>query len=284
MNNPPIEQLQNWFKTILVGKGYLPEKLARAEAFWQLNPSIVKGSENVSIETRIGIYTNGYMLRLLECMQADLPSLYAFWGNQLFDLFGRAYLLQHPSKSPSLFDLTANYADFLDQTRPPSEGLTAEENIQYDLPAALVRMERARLAALLSKGTEGENRETSLGFFSFFSGEAFVLKSHPALQLQAHKMPLIALYRQLMLEQEPTIPSYQPTFLAATRLHFKIQFYELTEWQFALLTVFQKNETGLAIHDAVHEVSTTLNIDKATLLSEACLWLPVAIDMGLLID
>lgn len=284
MNNPPIEQLQNWFKTILVGKGYLPEKLARAEAFWQLDSSIVKGTENVSIETRIGIYTNGYMLRLLECMQADLPSLYAFWGNQLFDLFGRAYLLQHPSHSPSLFDLTANYADFLDQTRPPSEGLTDEENIQYDLPAALVRMERARLAALLSKGTEGEEKMNNFGFFSFFTGETQPLKVHPALQLQVHKMPLIALYRQLMLEQEPTIPEYQTTFLAATRIHFKIQFYELTEWQFTLLKVIQNNENGLAIHEAVHEVAELLAIDKANLLSEACLWPPVAIDMGLLIN
>lgn len=282
MSDQELSNVQLWFKTILVGHGHLPEKMARAEAMWNLRAGdLIKGDERVSKETRMGIYTTGYMLRLLECMQADLPSLYAFWGESLFDLFGRAYLLQHPSQSHSLFDLTAEYADFLDRTRPPAEAIDAENSIEYDIPAELVRMERARLAAILSKGTESETRGPDLGFFSFFSGEKTMLEIHPAVQLLEQKMPLIELYRQLMLDQELTIPDYKTTYLAATRLHFKIQFFELNDWQYVLLRYLQTTNTPADLHEAIHHVAAETQRDKADLLSEVCLWLPNAVEMGL---
>lgn len=282
MSDPDISNVQQWFKTVLVSHGHLPEKMARAEALWNLRAEeLIKGDERVSKETRIGIYTTGYMLRLLECMQADLPSLYAFWGESLFDMFGRAYLLQHPSQSHSLFDLTAGYADFLDQTRPPNDAIEQENAIEYDIPAELVRMERARLAAILCKGTEGETAVPDLGFFSFFSGEKTLLEVHPAVQLLVQKMPLIELYRQLMLGQEPIIPDYQTTYVAATRMHFKIQFFELTDWQYALLQYLQTNNAPADLHEAIHQVASQTLRDKADLLSEVCLWLPNAVEMGL---
>lgn len=284
MPNPDISLVQNWFSTILVGQGHLPEKMARAEHLWQLNADVVKGDDRVPRETRIGIYTTGYMLRLLECMQADLPSLYAFWGASLFDLFGRAYLLQHPSQSPSLYELTAGYADFLERTRPPVGKISAEDSIQYDIPAELVRMERARLAAILSKGTEGSSGIIpTLGFFSFFSGTETLLQLHPAVQLLVQKMPLIPLYRQLMLLETLEIPPYQTSYVAATRVQFKIQFYELTAWQYAALEYLRVQENAVDLHQLVHHAAFASNEDKANLLSEMCLWLPNAVEMGLII-
>lgn len=282
MSDPNLPNVQHWFKTVLVGHGHLSEKVARAEALWNLGAEeLIKGDERVSKETRMGIYTTGYMLRLLECMQADLPSLYAFWGESLFDMFGRAYLLQHPSQSPSLFNLTAGYADFLDQTRPPDEVIEQESAIEYDIPAELVRMERARLAAILSKGTEGETAVPDPGFFSFFSGERTQLELHPAVQLLVQKMPLIELYRQLMVGEDPTIPGYQTSFVAATRIHFKIRFFELTDWQYALLHYLQTTNAPADLHEAIHHVAIHTQRDKADLLSEICLWLPNAVEMGL---
>ncbi len=282
MSDTDISTIQQWFTTVLVGHGHLPEKMARAEALWNLRAEeLIKGDERVSKETRMGIYTTGYMLRLLECMQADLPSLYTFWGESLFDLFGRAYLLQHPSQSHSLFDLTAEYADFLDRTRPPAEAIEAGNSIEYDIPAELVRMERARLAAILSKGPEGDTATPDLGFFSFFSGEKSVLQAHPALQLLVQKMPLIDVYRQLMHDQELTIPDYKTTYLAATRMHFKIQFFELTDWQYELLHFLQENNSVVDLHEAIHHVASQTQRNKADLLSEVCLWLPNAVEMGL---
>jgi len=285
MSDPDIAHLQNWFKTILVSQGHLPEKLARAEASWNLSAEkLVKGDERVPMETRIGIYTTGYMLRLLECMQADLPSLYAFWGESLFDLFGRAYLFQCPSQSYSLFELTSGFADFLDRTRPPDETIDREQSVQYAIPAELVRMERGRLAAILSKGTEGNVPVTAPGFFSFFSGTATLLRSHPALQLIVQKMPLTEFYRQLMFEQEWTIPDFRTTYLAVTRLNFRIQFHEVTGWQYHFLSYLQSANAACDLNEALHYASVQTSGDMSDLLSEVCLWLPNAIEMGLVVE
>ncbi len=278
-----ISQVQHWFKTVIVGQGHLPEKVARAEHQYGIFANeLIKGDERISIETRMGIYTTGYMLRLLECMQADLPSLYAFWGEELFDLFGRSYLLQHPSSSHSLYELTEGYAEFLDRTKPPAERIDPENVIQYDLPAELVRMERARLAAILGKGTEGQVVTPSLGFFSFFSGEETILKAHPALQLVRQKMPLVEFYRQLMQQEDTVIPGYETSYLAVTRVNFRIQFYQINEWQFHLLEGLKNSETFVNLQDTIHYVSEKTNLDKAQLLSDVCMWLPNAISMGLL--
>jgi hypothetical protein len=285
MSKHEISQVQNWFKTILVSPGHVPEKILLAEDTWQLKArELVKGDERVSPETRIGIYAIGYMLRLLECMQADLPSLHAFWGPNLFDLFGKAYLLQHPSQSYSLFDLTTGYADFLDRTKPPVEHIDPEKIIQYDIPAELVRMERARLAAILSKGTEGTSPKISLGFFSFFSGEETKIQAHPALQLVIQKMPLIELYRQLMQEQNTVIPTYQTTYLAVTRLNFKIQFYEINDWQFYFLQYLKTQNQEVDLQDGIHYASLHTLHNKADLLSMACMWLPNALQLGLVLE
>ncbi|MNK02267.1 hypothetical protein D3C87_200870 [compost metagenome] len=285
MSEASISNVQNWLKTILVSPGHVPEKISRAEDSWKLKAQeLVKGDENVSRETRIGIYAMGYMLRLLECMQADLPSLYAFWGPSLFDLFGKAYILQHPSQSYSLYDLTAGFADFLDRTRPPDELIDRENSVQYAIPAELVRMERARLAAILSKGTEGIETVSSLGFFSFFSGEQTSFQAHPALQLLVQKMPLVDLYRQLMQDEEPTIPDFQTTYIAVTRLHFRIRFHEISEQQFHFLSYLQSRDQPTDLQEAIHYTALQTSQDKADLLSTICLWLPNAIDMGLLVE
>lgn len=285
MSENEILHVQNWFKTVLVSPGHVPEKILHAENNWQLKANeLVKGDERVSPETRIGIYAVGYMLRLLECMQADLPSLYAFWGPNLFDIFGRTYLLQNPSQSYSLFELTAGYADFLDRTKPSVEHIDPEKRIHYDIPAELVRMERARLAAILSKGTEGTSPKMSLGFFSFFSGEETKIQAHPALQLVIQKMPLIDLYRQLMQEQETIIPAYQTTYLAVTRLNFKIQFYEINEWQFHFLQYLKTQNQAVNMQDGIHYASLHTSHNKADLLSMTCMWLPNALQLGLVVE
>lgn len=284
MSKPDNSTLQHWFASILVNPGRLPEKIANAEKQWQLSTNeLIKGDERVTMETRIGVYATGYMLRLLECMQADLPSLYTFLGEQVFDLFAKAYLLEQPSKSFSLYQLTANFADFLDRTRPPMNPEYLEMEAQYDLPAELVRMERARLAVILSKGTEGETPSYNLDFFSFFTGAEMQLQAHPALQLLTQKMPLIDFYRQVMNEQNPEIPAFKTTYVAATRLNYKIQFYELQHWQYLFLEYLQAQNTTVQLHDAIHAVAEKSGIEKGNLLSDIGLWLPNAVQLGLVL-
>lgn len=283
MSKPDLTLVQQWFQTVMVGKGHLPEKLMRAESMWEVETEdLIIGNEDFNVPSRIGVYTTGYMLRLLECMQADLPSLYAFWGPELFDTFGRAYLLQHPSQSPSLYDLTSGFADFLDRTRPPKEKIDPEDQVQYDVPAELVRMERARLAAILSKGTEDSPAQTDTGFFSFFAGALQSVNIHPAVQLLTQPISLIPLYRELMTATEHSKLEYKTTYVAVTRVQFAVHFHEVINWQYFFLEHLQQN--GSDHQTALHHASEQTGINKADLLSDFFLWIPNAIRMGLVIE
>lgn len=282
MNNPDLAQLQYWFQEILTSPGQLSEKVSHADNRHQLEiRNLIRSDEQFSLSERLNVYVTGYMLRLLECMQADLPSLYAFLGPKLFDLFGKAYLLEQPSSSYSLFYLTDGFADFLDRTKPSNPD--PELKIRYDIPGELVRLERARVAAILSQGTEGQAGLSSFDFFSLFTGSKERFRAHPALQLLKTRMPLISLYRQLMQEEEPVIPIYSDSYLAVTRVHFAIQFYELSSWQYHFLKHLQYHpEEGL--QEAVHFSAETCQLDKSAVLSELMLWIPNALSMGLLFE
>lgn len=285
MSNPALNDVQRWLKSVIVNPGNLGQKLSLAQAENGLEANLlVKGDERVPLETRIGIYANGYLLRLLECMQADLPSLYNLLGPDLFELFARGYLIEHPPTSYSLFQLTAGFAAYLDGTHPPIDEHNAEKTVEYKLPGELVRMERARLAVLLNKGTEGVQTTPAIGFFDFFSGNNTQIKAHPALELLTQKMPLIQLYRHLMTDEEFEFPPLKTTYVAVTRVNFKIQFYELSTWQYLFLEYLKTAEKALHLYDIIHAISPKTEKDKSELLSEASLWLPNALQLGLITE
>jgi uncharacterized protein (UPF0276 family) len=84
---------------------------------------IVRGSPVLSAEERLDIYARSYVLRLAECLRAEFPVLRALIGESTFDIFAGGYLSARPPTSPSLYDLGAGFAEYLDATRPhPSSG------------------------------------------------------------------------------------------------------------------------------------------------------------------
>lgn len=268
MSNSSTELLQHWFKTVLVNPGVRRFALDPGAA--------VVGTEELPAEARIGIYARGYMLRLLDCMQADLPALHAYLGEDLFVMFARAYLLEQPSTSYSLFELSRGFADFLDRTRPRNA------DIAYDLPAELARVERGRLEAMRSKGTEDAPQSQVPHAFAFFSGEDTLLQPHPCLQLLQLKMPLADFYRKLVCDEKPELPQAAETFMAISRVRYRLRMVEIEAWQFRLLQTLQKDVQAKPMSALLREVSEATDIALPQLLADASLWLPSAIEGGLL--
>ena len=52
--------------------------------------------------TRMSVYADGYVLRLLEAMQTDYPGLKAIAGAEDFEALGRSYIAAHPSRFRNL--------------------------------------------------------------------------------------------------------------------------------------------------------------------------------------
>ena len=71
---------------------------------------------------RIEIYNRQYWFRLLDCIYADHPGLYAVLGHRKFFRLAEAYLAKYPSRSFSLRNLCSRLAQFIAEepawTRP----------------------------------------------------------------------------------------------------------------------------------------------------------------------
>jgi hypothetical protein len=110
MSKPGMEQLQLWMKEVVTAQGNMQYKLQRAEHFYHLNEhDVVAETRDVSIYTRINVYTSGYVMRLLECLYADFPVLKKFMGDEVFERFAHAALMWSPSSSYSLYDLGSTF-------------------------------------------------------------------------------------------------------------------------------------------------------------------------------
>src|SRR3954469_21540209 len=126
MTEQSLGLLQHWLKTVVTERGDLDEKLRVAAREHGLSAEeVVAEKRGISARERLGVYTGGYVLRLLECMRADFPVLRGFVGETVFDAFAKAYLIPRPPGSPSLYDLGAAFPRFLEETKPSGERFDA---------------------------------------------------------------------------------------------------------------------------------------------------------------
>jgi hypothetical protein len=75
--------------------------------------SHVVGTERVPIETRLGIYGDGYRLRLIEALQTSFPVLANLLGEADFQTLAARYISAHESTFPSIRYYGDVLADFL---------------------------------------------------------------------------------------------------------------------------------------------------------------------------
>lgn len=133
-----LAELQDWMQAAILGA-----EAADARAR-------IRDGNRLTAEARIGIYAASYRQRLLECLQGEYPLLGQLAGPSTFALFAGGYIAANPSRSYTLFDFGAGFADYLEASRPPGSSCAPEA-----IPAALARLERAKAEVALAHGVEG---------------------------------------------------------------------------------------------------------------------------------
>src|SRR5688572_1883587 len=199
MTKQSLGLLQLWMKTVVTERGNLIEKLQTAAQRHGLQiEEVISEKRGLSARERLSIYTSGYVARLLECMRADFPVLRRFTGDAVFDAFASAYIVTEPPHSPSLFDLGAGFAQFLDETKPAAgagEMNTENEmNVLLDLPAEIARFERARTEVMRAHGTENDPHP-SFSPLDVLSSD-LKLQTTPCLRLLELKFSLIDFFQE----------------------------------------------------------------------------------------
>src|SRR6266404_565150 len=198
MTDQSLKLLQSWMTSVVTERGGLNDKLLwAAERHGLLVEDVVAETGGLSAQKRLSIYTNGYVLRLLECMRADFPALRTFVGDAVFDAFARAYIIGDPPKSPSLYDLSARFSQFLQNTKPDGRSVDPGITDLLDLPAEIARIERARAEVMRAPGIENDiaSAESFLSFAMF--NQAHLFQQNPCLRLLDLKFPLVDFLGQL---------------------------------------------------------------------------------------
>lgn len=265
--------LQHWLKTVITTPGTLPVKLSSAYSRLHLQEiDVVLQQQQAGIYERLSVYTTGYLLRLVECMDADYPALRNFLGADLFHQFAKAWLLQNPSRSFTLYELGTGFPNFLEHSRPQRcEGV---EDVMLQLPSAIARVERARQEVMRAEGLE----QLMPAGISLFFPAGIMLQQAPCLRLLELPFPLKTLYEKLVSEENYEIPAPLASRLAISRMRYRIVMEELEHWQYEFLGAC--NEPIDLIH-AIQIASTKCGIQVETLFAEILLWLPVMCEQGL---
>ncbi len=275
MTEQSLALVQRWMKSVLTERGHFVEKLdSAAQQHGLLIDDVVAGKRDLSARERLNIYAGGYVARLLECMRADFPVLCHFMGDAVFDAFAKAYIVTAPPHSPSLYDLGAGFAQFLDETKPTSN--EPGTITLLDLPAELARFERARAEVMRARGTEDDPQATQS--FSPFEVLSSDLKLHatPCLRLLELNFALVDFFQE---PDQSGQPDQRRSFVAIGRSDYRVNVAEVEAWQFAFLKAC---ESPVSAHVAARQAAEESGTEPSFVLAHLVLWLPLAIQSGFL--
>lgn len=268
--------LQRWMLSAVTTPGGVAEGVRVARDRYGFDVvDAVKGSNRLSAHERLGIYARGYVLRLLECLRAEFPILRALVGDQVFEMFASSYVWTRPSRTPSLYDLGAGFADFLQTTRPPSG---RQPGTIEALPAELAMLERARAEAYRARGLENDRAHHGADAFTLMLSGA-PLHVPESARLLALEFNFAAAIAAVQRGERPDVPAAKPTCYGVARSRYRVSTQVLPPWQFEFLRAC--GAAGLPLHNACDAAACASGRDAAELWAELLLWLPAAFEAGL---
>lgn len=223
-----LARLQTWFLTVLATPTELDDGLenARRRLGLTLEDAIHQGPGAPS-RTRMMVYANSYLLRLVQCLEAEYPVLRSVLGEEVFNLLAAAYVWENPSQSPTLYDLGATFPAFLKATQRGASELR--------LPVALANLERARAEVSRSRGVEHLKSAHVTGKW----------RAAPNLQLLLLQHPVSGFVQAVRAGQSPPLPAARPTWTAVSRRDFRIHTTDLMGWQYTLLSALVEEPLDL---------------------------------------
>lgn len=272
-----LAQLQAWFLTAMTAPGGAVRGAQLASERHGLT------QEQVLKRARGGpaplhVHADGYVQRLLECLQADYPVLRKVMGDELFAFFARAYVWRHPSASPTLYDLGTNFADFL----AASQRAAGAQGDALRFAVELAQLERARSEAGRAPGLEKRPPTLLPSGLDLMLGKAPAWRLAPCTRLLALSFPLCVFWQQAQAASDnavPAQPDARPAYVAISRMHYRLAMQELQPWQFFCL---QALADGAPLAQCARQAGQSSGRAPDEVLADALLWLPMAAAAGLI--
>lgn len=122
---PDLPALQRWMQSVIVHPGCIHDALACEDAEREIAAEavarVVKPTDRLTSEERVGIYQGMYLMRMGEALEVDYPTLRAFLGADRFAHLVRDYVQVHPSTSYTLNRLGDRLPDFIESWAPADD-------------------------------------------------------------------------------------------------------------------------------------------------------------------
>jgi hypothetical protein len=254
-----LAQIQRWLQAVITHPDGVEAALSSSEARAEIDvpPDRIEdvvepSSRRTSIE-RLEVYGNAYYARLLECLRDEFPALLHAAGEEVFDGLAFGYLQSYPSQSYTLSELSRQFAQYLEETRPRDEDEPSGAPSWPDFMIDLVRLERCYSEIFDGPGAE---RLTLLRAEDLrdLSPDVWVgarLICVPCLRLLSLRYPVHEYATAIREKQDPDLPDPEPTWLAVSRINYVVRRWTLTRVQFELLEALIAGQTvGSAIEGA----------------------------------
>lgn len=275
MADADLGVLQRWMLSAVTTPGVREVLRVAREAYALDIGDAVKGSNRLSAPARLEIYARGYVLRLLECLRAEFPIFLALIGDQVFEMFASSYVWSRPSRSPSLYALGAGFADFLQSTRPDSG---ATPGAIEAIPANLAALERARADSYRARGLEGDPAHHAADAITLMISGASLRLPETA-RLLSLEFDFTEAIEAVRRGDKPAVPAAKPTCYAVARSRYRVHTHVLEPWQLAFLGAC--GAQGSPAQDACAAAQTVAGCDAAEIWAKLLLWMPAALDAGL---
>ncbi len=270
-----LAQLQRWMQSVVTHPDGVAAGIASPGAREEIDvalediETVVTRSNALSSVERLHVYANAYYARLLECLAEEFPALVHALGDDGFGGLAFGYLQDSPSTSYTLCDLGSRFPDYLEKTRPPRD--------EEDTPDwADFLIDLARLHRLYSEVFDGPGLEKrallqtdDLLAVPPDCWDRVRFEFAPCFRLVTFRFPVHEYASAVRLQQEAEVPEAADTFLAISRIDYRVRRWSLDREQHALLSSLAAGE-GLA--DAIAASVAVGDVDLESIARQLRSW------------
>ncbi len=263
-----LSHLQTWLQSAIT-TGPHPAHQAQTSAHLQ-------STDTLHAADRLAIYEHAYRARLLKTFHSLFPGLLHAVGPEGLDAFASAFLHQQSPSHPSIDRVADGFAAYLQNTRPPPDTAPDWADFLIDL---------VRLDATLNEVADATGLENALPQDPAEAPTDIQLLASqpqpaPCLRLLACRYPVHDYLQTLRTGGQPPPPAARPTWLATTRVAWRIHTRELAAVQWHLLGALNGKRT---LAETLQSL-VPLNLQPAATPELARLWLGNFVSQGLVME
>lgn len=223
----PYEELLRWMHGALVAPGSVDRR--------ELDGIVASGPRLDSLGA-LAIYQRSYSRRLLGCLREQFPALCHALGEDLFNDFARQYLVAHPPKSHTLYDLGRGLPGYLEGQRPDASKPVELREGWIDFMVDLARFERRLFVMFDAPGHEGRALADP-------TADDARLRLQSCFELGTFSYPVAPYYHGVRRGEAPEFPKRARSHLALVRRDYITRTVALTAPQHGFLDALARGET-----------------------------------------